>query len=91
MTSNEGKPIIQSGLKSAVIEDALRMGKENMPSLDPFFDIDPLLAPPNTPIQPQAVMDEEIFTSRGLLSCSEEDGDFNDDDAWVMGQRKERF
>ena len=32
-----------------------------------------------TPIQPQAVMDEEVLTSMGLLSCSE-----GDDDAWVM-------
>ena len=29
-------------------------------------------------------MDEEILTSMGLLSCNEEDEDFNDDDAWVM-------
>ena len=72
MTSNKGKPIIQNGSKSAGIEDALRMGKGSMPSLDPFFDIDPHLAPPPsspiTPIQPQAVIDEEILASMGLLS-----------------------
>ena len=54
-----------------------------MPSLDPFFDIDPLLAP-ITPIQPQDVMDEEILTSMGLLSCNEEDDDFNNDYVWAM-------
>ena len=52
MTSNKGKPIIQNGCKSAGIEDALRMGKGSMPSLDPFFDIDPHLAPPLPPLLP---------------------------------------
>ena len=41
-----------------------------MPSLDPFFDNDPLLA--------------QILTSMGLLSCNEEDDDFNNDYAWAM-------
>ena len=54
-----------------------------MPSLDPFFDNDPLLAPPINPIQPQAVIDKEILTSMGLLSCNEENDEFNDDDAWL--------
>ena len=84
MTSNEGKPIIQNGWKSDDIEDNLEMGKGNMPSLDPFFDIDPLLAPPFTPMTPQAVMDEEILASMGLLSYNEEDNKFNDDDVWVI-------
>ena len=60
------------------------MCKGNMLSLDLFFDIEPILAPPITSMTPQAVMDEEILTSMGLLSCNEEDEDFNDDDAWVM-------
>ena len=70
------------------------MGKGNIPSLDPFFDIDPLLAPPITPMTPQAVMDEEILASMGLLSYNEEDGKFNSDDAWlteredITGERK---
>ena len=55
-----------------------------MPPLGPFFDNDPLLATPITPIQSQAVMDEEILTSMALLSCNEENDDFSDDDAWVM-------
>ena len=59
------------------------MGEGNIPSLDPFFDIDPLLAPPITPMTPQAVMDEEILASMGLLSYNEEDGKFNNDDAWL--------
>ena len=55
-----------------------------MPSLHQFFDIDPLLAPPIIPIQPQAVIGEEILTSMDLLSCNEDDDDFNHDDVWVM-------
>ena len=84
MTSDEAKLIIQNGWKSAGIEDALRMGKENMPSRDPFLGIDPLLAAPISPMTPQVVMDEEIFTSMGLLSFNEKDDKFNDDDAWVV-------
>ena len=37
-----------------------------------------------TPMQRQVVMDEEILTFVGLLSCNEEDGNFIDDNAWVM-------
>ena len=54
-----------------------------MSLLDPFFDTDPLLATPITPIQPQAAIDEEILTSMDLLSCNEENDDFSDNDAWV--------
>ena len=84
MTSDQGNSIIQNGWKSAGVEDALRMAKGKMPSLNPFFDIDQLLASPITSMTPQAVKDEEILTSMGLLSCNEEDDKFNDDDAWVM-------
>ena len=84
MTSDEGKQIIQDDQKSAGIEDALRMGKGNMLSIDPFFDIDSFLAPRITPMTPQAVMDEEILTYMGLLSCNVEDGKFNDGDAQAM-------
>ena len=70
MTCNERTLITQNSWKSADVEDALNMGKGNMSSLDPFFDIDPLLTPSTTPIQPQAVMDEDILTSMGFLSCN---------------------
>ena len=80
MTSDEGKSIIQNGWKSAGVEDALGMAKGKMPSLDPFF-----LTPPITSMTPQAVTDEEILTSMGVLSCNEEDDKFTDDNALVMG------
>ena len=47
MTSDERTPVIQNAWKSPGIEDALRMGKGNIPLLDQFFDNDPLLAPPS--------------------------------------------
>ena len=71
MKCTERTLITQNSWKSADVEDALSMGKGNMPSLDPFFDIDPLLTPSTTPIQLQAVMDEDILTSMGFLSCNE--------------------
>ena len=84
ITCDEGKPIMQNGWKSAGVEDALRIAKGKMPSLDPFFDIDQILAPPITSVTPQAVKNEETLTSMDLLSYNEEDDKFNDDHAWVM-------
>ena len=47
MTSDERTPVIQNAWKSPGTEDALRMGKGNIPLLDQLFDNDPLLAPPS--------------------------------------------
>ena len=43
MTSSEGKKYIESGWRTSGITDAISMGKENLPPIDPFNDLDPLL------------------------------------------------
>ena len=43
MTSFEGKKYIESGWRTSGITDAINMGKENLPPIDPFNDLDPLL------------------------------------------------
>ena len=44
MTTSKGKEIINSGWKAAGISDALELGSNKMPSIDPFDDIDPMLS-----------------------------------------------
>ena len=57
MTSIKKK---ESGWRSARILDALRMGSRKLPSIDPFEDIDPLMA---TPI----CDNEEINAGKGTV------------------------
>ena len=43
MTASKGSTIIESGLRAAGISDAIRLGSKELPPIDPFQDIDPLL------------------------------------------------
>ena len=43
MTTAQGKEIINSGWKAAGITDAVRVGLSELPPIDPFNDIDPIL------------------------------------------------
>ena len=43
MTTTKGKDIIDGGWKAPGIFDAIKLGSEKMPSIDPFRDIDPML------------------------------------------------
>ena len=45
MTSIKGIDIIKSGWRAAGITDAINLGLQNLPSIDPFDDIDPMLNP----------------------------------------------
>ena len=47
MTTEKGRDIISGGWRAAGITDAINLGVENLPSIDPFDDIDPLVAPEN--------------------------------------------
>ena len=43
MTTSKGKSIIESGWRTAGITDAIRLGRKNLPLIDPFHEISPLL------------------------------------------------
>ena len=43
MTTDKGKEIIESGWWAAGILDALKLGLEKLPSIEPFSDIAPML------------------------------------------------
>ena len=45
MTTSKGKEIIFSGWQAAGISDAIRLGSNELPSVDPFNDIDPMISP----------------------------------------------
>ena len=47
MTTTKGKYIIDGGWKASGIFDAIPLGSEKMPSIDPFRDIDPMLGDDN--------------------------------------------
>lgn len=42
MTSSSGKEVILKGWERAGITDGIKMGSVNLPTLDPFHDLDPL-------------------------------------------------
>ena len=43
MTSAKGKEIITSGWVSSGIKDAIDLGLQNLPSIDPFEQLDPMM------------------------------------------------
>ena len=48
MTTGEGKKNIESGWRAAGIQDAVKLGLKNLPTVDPFSDIDPMLDDPKS-------------------------------------------
>ena len=48
MATGEGKKNIESGWRAAGIQDAVKLGFKNLPTIDPFSDIDPILDDPRS-------------------------------------------
>ena len=48
MTTGEGKKNIESGQRAAGIQDAVKLRLKNLPTVDPFSDIDPMLDDPRS-------------------------------------------
>ena len=88
MTSSEGKKYIESGWRTSGITDAISMGKENLPPIDPFNDLDPLLPSieeSEENVSVIAIPDEQ----NGIRSNSyEEDSQSSDEDSeWEYDER----
>ena len=88
MASSEGKKYIESGWKTSGITDAISMGKENLPPIDPFNDLDPLLPSieeSEENVSVIAIPDEQ----NGIRSNSyEEDSQSSDEDSeWEYDER----
>lgn len=82
LTSGEATKIILDGWRRAGILDAVENGKEQLPPLDPFHDIDPMLELPLI-FEPEE-LDETMFCSKyanmELRDISESDSDWEDEE-----------
>ena len=43
MTTGEDKKIIMSGWRVVTVQDAVKLGLKDLPTVDPFGDLDPML------------------------------------------------
>ena len=83
MTSEEGKKVIHSGWRAAGIRDALRLGLNQLPSLDPFIDIDPMLEEMN--VEPNLPSVSNLSDEQRAIAYSreemEEESEWEDEEA----------
>ena len=82
MTSAEGKKIILKGWESAGITEAIEKGLNNLPDLDPFHDIDPMISFNMVKPNLEAVINKtaDDFDMLGVRANDNEDTDNDDDD-----------
>ena len=83
MTSGERKRVVLNGWKVAGIRQAIDQGYVNLPELDPFKDIDPLMSSvePETNITPYFEMSDEDRQVLGYgPNTADEDSDDEDDE-----------
>ena len=83
MTSGEGKQVVLNGWRAAGIRQAIDEGYVNLPELDPFKDIDPLMfsVELETNITPYFQMSDEDRQVLGYgPNTADEDTDGEDDE-----------
>ena len=83
MTTGEGKNI-ESGWRTAGVQDAIKLGLRTLPSVDPFSDIDPMLDDPRSDGQSLDAlcdMSQEEISVAYLREQNEDDSDGE----WEMG------
>ena len=90
MTTEKGKDLIDGGQKASGIFDAIKLGSEKMPSIDPFHDIDPLLGDDDRKVCDNShllavcdvtVVEFELLCG-GKIQQYEKDGDDETDSEW---------
>ena len=77
MSSPKGREIIINGWEAAGISDAIQMGSEGLPSLDPFQDISPI-SNKFAFVESNAVFDlspKEMEYFKERVNLDEDDGD----------------
>ena len=82
MTSAKGKPIILKGWQLAGITEAIQKGVNNLPELDPFNDIDPIINVDTVEPNLVALIDKttEDLEILGVRTNNDEDMDNEDDE-----------
>ena len=89
MTSGEGKQVVLNGWRAAEIRQAIDQGYVNLPKLDPFKDIDPLMSSvkPETNITPYFEMSDEDRQVLGYgPNTADNDSDDEDDEIFEAEQ-----
>ena len=87
ITSEAGTDVIVKGWKVAGIYDAIKMGKSNLPSIDPFNEIAPLAVPSNE--TDNLVEIPEDFRESYVNELNEDDE--NDEDDAECGLEEDEF
>ena len=82
MTSADGKKLIENGWVASGIADAVRLGLKELPTLDPFSDIDPIIDDDSTvETNLNAICSLAPDEIEGYQRRDEEDDD-SDSDEW---------
>ena len=82
----KGKEIIASGWRAAGITDVIRLGTKELPPIDPFHDIDPLIFETEESNQLQSICNLSI-EERKIGYSRSEDVDFDSDDEFELHNR----
>ena len=88
MTSENGVKIIKSGWRAPGNLDAIELGSNTLPSIDPFDDIDPLLSTLEDICNNVGVMDEYIDNNKYELGKDDEN---DGEDEYYDVQKKMSF
>ena len=82
MTTPDGQNCIFNGCKASGIDDAIRLGTKNLPSLDPFQDIDPVmdLTANEGNLKTFLTLGEN---ERGIACSNQEEDNAIGDKAWI--------
>ena len=78
MTTSKGKEIIDRGWKDAGISDAVKLGSSKLPPIDPFHDIDPMLADENESSNHHLLALCDVAAEKFELLCGKKLGPEND-------------
>ena len=87
MTTSDGKKNIISGWRAAGIQDAVKLGLNSLPSIDPFNDLDPML---DGSVSSGHNLDALCLISEDELasgySRKENENDVDSEDEWEMSR-----
>ena len=87
MTTGDGKKNIMSGWRAAGIQDAVKLGLNNLPTVDPFSDLDLMLdgsISDGQNLDALCHMSEDEIVSG--YSRTENEDDIDSEDEWGMSR-----
>ena len=87
MTTTKGVDIIRSGWDSSGITDAIKLGTEKLPSIDPFEELDPMVTNDEDAFEVNVLRMTAIACLSGddlaILGPNDKSNDESDDEEWV--------